>query len=97
MNRDYLKEIVNQTKWINAFDEGFELQVSKCGALSAFFSINDDEKSNWKNIPANHLKDGCIDFFIDGKWHDYQFIDETIDLDTATLCRWIIVILTLTD
>lgn len=97
MNRDSLKEIISQTNWINVFDEDFELRVSKCGALSAFFSINVDEKSNWKNIPISHLKGGCIDFFIDGEWHDYQFVDGTIDLNKATLCRWIIQILQLVD
>ena len=93
MNRDSLKEIIRQTEWINAFDEDFELQVSKCGALFAFFAINVDEESNWKNIPTHHLKSGCIDFCVNDKWYDYQFIDKGIDLDTATLCRWIIQVL----
>ena len=97
MNRDSLKNIVNQTNWINVFDEDFELQVSRCCCLYAFFSVNTDEESNWRKIPISHLKGGCIDFFVDGKWHDYQFIDETIDLDTATLCRWLIESLKLVD
>ena len=97
MNRDSLKEIIRQTEWINAFDEGFELQVSKCGVLFALFAVNVDEESNWKNIPIAHLKGGCIDFCVNHRWHDYQFIDESIDLDTATLCRWIIQVLRTVD
>ena len=90
MNRNSLKEVIRQTEWINAFDEDFELQVSKCGVLFAFFAINVDEQSNWKNIPIAHLKGGCIDFCVNNKWYDYQFIDEEIDLDKAKTCRWII-------
>ena len=93
MNRGSLKEIIRQTEWIKAFDEDFELQVSKSGVLFAFFSINVDEESNWKNIPIAHLKSGCIDFCVDDKWYDYQFIDEVIDLDKAKTCRWIIEVL----
>ena len=93
MNRDSLKEIIRQTEWINAFDEDFELQVSKCGVLFAFFSINVDEESNWKNIPIAHLKSGCIDFCVDDQWYDYQFIDKAIDLNKAKTCRWIIEVL----
>ena len=97
MNRDSLKEIIRQTKWINAIDEDFELQVSKSGVLFAFFAINVDEESNWKNIPSYHLKSGCIDFCVNDKWYDYQFIDEEIDLDKAKTCRWIIQVLRLVD
>ena len=97
MNRNSLKEVIRQTEWINAFDEDFELQVSKSGVLFAFFAINVDEQSNWKNIPIYHLKGGCIDFCVDDKWHDYQFIDEEIDLDKAKTCRWIIEVLQTVD
>ena len=97
MNRDSFKELIKRTEWINAFDEDFELQVSKDGALFAFFAINVDEESSWKNIPTSYLKDGCIDFCVNNEWHNYQFIDETIDLDKAKTCRWIIQILRLTD
>tara|TARA_R100001510_G_C7565374_1_gene143872 strand:+ start:207 stop:500 length:294 start_codon:yes stop_codon:yes gene_type:complete len=97
MNRDSLKQIIKRTEWINAFDEDFELQTSKCGVLYAFFSINVDKESNWKNIPTSYLKDGCIDFCINGEWHDYQFMDKSIDLDKANLCRWLIEVLRLVD
>tara|TARA_B100002019_G_scaffold54334_1_gene46425 strand:- start:806 stop:1099 length:294 start_codon:yes stop_codon:yes gene_type:complete len=93
MNRSSLKEITRLTEWINAFDEDFELQVTKSGVLFAYFSINVDEESNWKNIPTYHLTSGCIDFCVDDKWYDYQFIDKAIDLDKAKTCRWIIEIL----
>ena len=97
MNRDSLKEIIRQTEWINAIDEDFELQVSKSGVLFAFFSVNVDEESNWKNIPIAHLKGGCIDFCVSDQWYDYQFIDEGIDLDKAKTCRWIIQVLRIVD
>ena len=97
MNRGSLKEIIKQTEWINTLDEDFELQFSKCGVLFAFFAINVDEESNWKNIPTYHLKSGCIDFCVDDKWYNYQFIDKEIDLDKAKTCRWIIEVLKLVD
>jgi hypothetical protein len=96
MNRDSFKTIIRETAWINAFDEDFELQNAN-GALLALFSINVDKESSWRNIPKNILNDGCIDFFVNNKWQDYQFIDETVDLDTATLCRWIIMVLRSSD
>ena len=92
MTRDSLKDIISATKWISIFDEDFELQNDN-GALCAFFSVNVDKDSNWQNIPQSILKDGCIDFLIDNEWHDYQFIDEAIDINKATCCRWIITIL----
>ena len=89
---DSFKEITEQTDWILKFDEDFVLQLQG-HALIALFAINVDKQSNWKNIPKSILKDGCIDFFVRDEWHNYQFIDQEIDLDKALLARWIVTIL----
>jgi len=86
---DSFKQITERTNWILKFDEDFVLQVKE-HALFALFAINVDEQSDWKNIPKSILKDGCIDFFVLDKWHNYQFIDQEINLDKAFLARWII-------
>ena len=86
---DSFKEITEQTNWILKFDEDFTIQTSET-ALFAVFAINVDDQSHWKNIPKSILKDGCIDFFILDEWHNYQFINQEINLDKALLARWIV-------
>jgi len=86
---DSFKEITKRTDWILKFDEDFVLQVQG-HALIALFAINVDKQSDWKNIPKSILKDGCIDFFVLDEWHNYQFLDQEINLDKSFLARWIV-------